>query len=100
MQFTDYFISLIFFSLLKGEVIPFKSYLHRYPTPYLASKSSNPLWYAIRRASAHIIVLSSYSPFGNLNFLLSFLNVYLRGITVTLIDFTNCVCSFQHYDVL
>lgn len=46
-----------------GEVTPFKSYLHRYPTPYLASKSSSPLWYAIRRASAHIIVLSSYSPF-------------------------------------
>ncbi|OVA09857.1 Phosphoesterase domain [Macleaya cordata] len=46
-----------------GEVRPFKSYLHRYATPFLASKSSNPLWYAIRRASAHIIVLSSYSPF-------------------------------------
>ncbi|KAJ6731862.1 ACID PHOSPHATASE RELATED [Salix purpurea] len=46
-----------------GEVIPFKSYLNRYPTPHLASKSSSPLWYAIRRASAHIIVLSSYSPF-------------------------------------
>ncbi|CAH9136115.1 unnamed protein product [Cuscuta epithymum] len=46
-----------------GEVIPFKSYLVRYPTPYKASKSSNPMWYAIRRASAHIIVLSSYSPF-------------------------------------
>ncbi|KAF8012077.1 hypothetical protein BT93_I0262 [Corymbia citriodora subsp. variegata] len=46
-----------------GEVIPFKSYLHRYATPYLASKSSSPLWYAVRRASAHIIVLSSYSPF-------------------------------------
>ncbi|XP_050212903.1 bifunctional purple acid phosphatase 26-like [Mercurialis annua] len=46
-----------------GEVTPFKSYLHRYPTPYLASKSSSPLWYAIRRASAHIIVLSCYSPF-------------------------------------
>ncbi|KAJ1378928.1 Purple acid phosphatase-like, N-terminal [Sesbania bispinosa] len=45
-----------------GEVEPFKSYLYRY-TPYLASKSSSPLWYAIRRASAHIIVLSSYSPF-------------------------------------
>ncbi|XP_007011812.2 PREDICTED: bifunctional purple acid phosphatase 26 [Theobroma cacao] len=45
-----------------GEVIPFKSYLHRYSTPYLASRSNNPLWYAIRRASAHIIVLSSYSP--------------------------------------
>ncbi|KAG9156507.1 hypothetical protein Leryth_027075 [Lithospermum erythrorhizon] len=38
-----------------GEVIPFKSYLNRYPTPYMASKSNSPLWYAIRRASAHII---------------------------------------------
>lgn len=46
-----------------GEVLPFKSYLYRFPTPYAASKSSSPLWYAIRRASAHIIVLSSYSPF-------------------------------------
>ncbi|CAN6564071.1 unnamed protein product [Malus baccata var. baccata] len=46
-----------------GEITPFKNYLHRYATPYLASNSSNPLWYAIRRASAHIIVLSSYSPF-------------------------------------
>ncbi|KAJ8434981.1 hypothetical protein Cgig2_027824 [Carnegiea gigantea] len=33
-------------------------------TPYKASESTNPLWYAVRRASAHIIVLSSYSPFG------------------------------------
>ncbi|KAJ4845053.1 Bifunctional purple acid phosphatase 26 [Turnera subulata] len=48
-----------------GEVVPFKNFLHRYPTPYLASQSSSPLWYAIRRASAHVIVLSSYSPFGN-----------------------------------
>ncbi|KAG5594067.1 hypothetical protein H5410_035299 [Solanum commersonii] len=46
-----------------GEEVPFRSFLSRYPTPYRASKSSNPLWYAIRRASAHIIVLSSYSPF-------------------------------------
>lgn len=46
-----------------GETVPFKSYLHRYATPHLASNSSSPLWYAIRRASAHIIVLSSYSPF-------------------------------------
>ncbi|KAK8602584.1 hypothetical protein V6N13_057784 [Hibiscus sabdariffa] len=45
-----------------GEVMPFKSYLHRFSTPHLASRSNNPLWYAIRRASAHIIVLSSYSP--------------------------------------
>ncbi|KAJ0803944.1 putative Acid phosphatase [Helianthus annuus] len=48
------------------EVVPFKQYLYRYPTPYAASESSSPLWYAVRRASAHIIVLSSYSPFGNL----------------------------------
>lgn len=46
-----------------GEVVPFKSFLHRYATPYEASESTNPLWYAVRRASAHIIVLSSYSPF-------------------------------------
>lgn len=45
------------------EVLPFKSFLHRFATPHTASKSTNPLWYAIRRASAHIIVLSSYSPF-------------------------------------
>ncbi|KAL5559762.1 hypothetical protein UlMin_035973 [Ulmus minor] len=46
-----------------GEVTPFKSYLHRFPTPHMASNSTNPLWYAVRRASAHIIVLSSYSSF-------------------------------------
>ncbi|KAI3894481.1 hypothetical protein MKX03_013812 [Papaver bracteatum] len=46
-----------------GEVLPFKNFIHRYATPFLASKSSDPVWYAIRRASAHIIVLSSYSPF-------------------------------------
>ncbi|KAK7347114.1 hypothetical protein VNO80_21641 [Phaseolus coccineus] len=46
-----------------GEIVPFKNYLYRYTTPYLASNSSSPLWYAVRRASAHIIVLSSYSAF-------------------------------------
>ncbi|TVU08288.1 hypothetical protein EJB05_41688, partial [Eragrostis curvula] len=46
-----------------GETSTFKPYLHRYMTPYLASKSSSPMWYAVRRASAHIIVISSYSPF-------------------------------------
>ncbi|OMO96002.1 hypothetical protein COLO4_15561 [Corchorus olitorius] len=46
-----------------NEVVPFKNYLYRYSTPYLASQSSSPLWYAVRRASAHIIVLSSYSPY-------------------------------------
>ncbi|MQL83088.1 hypothetical protein Taro_015583 [Colocasia esculenta] len=46
-----------------GEATPFKAYLHRCATPYVASQSSSPMWYSIRRASAHIIVLSSYSPF-------------------------------------
>ncbi|PIA42298.1 hypothetical protein AQUCO_02000032v1 [Aquilegia coerulea] len=46
-----------------GEVRPFRNYLTRYVTPFAASKSTSPLWYSIRRASAHIIVLSSYSPF-------------------------------------
>ncbi|XP_039057290.1 bifunctional purple acid phosphatase 26-like [Hibiscus syriacus] len=45
-----------------GEVNPFKSRLHRFSTPHLASRSNNPLWYAIQQASVHIIVLSSYSP--------------------------------------
>lgn len=46
-----------------GETTPFKNYVYRYPTPYMASNSSTPLWYSIRRASAHIIVLNSYSGF-------------------------------------
>ncbi|KAI3908435.1 hypothetical protein MKW92_040889 [Papaver armeniacum] len=46
-----------------GEVLPFKKFIHNYATPFVASKSSDHVWYAIRRASAHIIVLSSYSPF-------------------------------------
>ncbi|CAM8960177.1 unnamed protein product [Rhodiola kirilowii] len=46
-----------------NETIPFKNYLHRYVTPYVACESSEPLWYAVKRASAHIIVLSSYSPY-------------------------------------
>ncbi|KAF3775509.1 Bifunctional purple acid phosphatase 26 [Nymphaea thermarum] len=60
-----------------GEVTPFKPYQHRYFTPYMASKSSSSLWYAVRRASAHIIVLSSYSPFGMIIFFLV-ISVLLR----------------------
>ncbi|XP_051126994.1 bifunctional purple acid phosphatase 26-like isoform X2 [Andrographis paniculata] len=45
------------------EVVTFKNFAYRYPTPHLASESSSPLWYAVRRGPAHIIVLSSYSPF-------------------------------------
>ncbi|XP_044510305.1 purple acid phosphatase 2-like [Mangifera indica] len=47
-----------------GEQIPFKPYTYRYHVPYEASLSPSPLWYSIKRASAYIIVMSSYSAFG------------------------------------
>ncbi|KAK7341102.1 hypothetical protein VNO80_24026 [Phaseolus coccineus] len=47
-----------------GETVPFKPFSHRYHVPYEASQSTSPLWYSIKRASAHIIVLSSYSAHG------------------------------------
>ncbi|KVI08794.1 Iron/zinc purple acid phosphatase-like C-terminal domain-containing protein [Cynara cardunculus var. scolymus] len=46
-----------------GEYVLFKPYKHRYRVPFRASGSTSPLWYSIKRASAHIIVLSSYSAF-------------------------------------
>ncbi|XP_058110449.1 purple acid phosphatase 2-like [Magnolia sinica] len=46
-----------------GESTPFKPYKHRYRVPYKASGSTSPLWYSIKRASAYIIVLSSYSAY-------------------------------------
>ncbi|KAL7155370.1 hypothetical protein ABFS83_03G070800 [Erythranthe nasuta] len=47
-----------------GETEPFKPYTHRFFVPYKASESTSPLWYSIKRASAYIIVLSSYSAYG------------------------------------
>ncbi|XP_071726064.1 purple acid phosphatase-like [Rutidosis leptorrhynchoides] len=47
-----------------GETEPFKPYTHRYQVPFEASQSTSPLWYSIKRASAYIIVLSSYSAYG------------------------------------
>lgn len=47
-----------------GETKPFKPFSHRYPTPYKASGSTAPYWYSIKRASAYIIVLASYSAYG------------------------------------
>ncbi|KAG5008004.1 hypothetical protein GLYMA_09G229200v4 [Glycine max] len=47
-----------------GETVPFKPYTHRYHVPYKASQSTSPFWYSIKRASAHIIVLASYSAYG------------------------------------
>ncbi len=49
---------------MQGEIKPFKSFKHRFPIPYPASNSTSPLWYSIKRGSAHIIVLSSYSAYG------------------------------------
>ncbi|KAM1264467.1 hypothetical protein ACFX2J_034270 [Malus domestica] len=47
-----------------GETKPFKPYKHRYTTPFKASGSTAPFWYSVKIASAHIIVLSSYSSYG------------------------------------
>ncbi|KAI3769716.1 hypothetical protein L6452_00829 [Arctium lappa] len=51
------------YSPLIGENKPFKPFLHRYHVPFQASGSTEPLWYSIKRASAYIIVLSSYSAY-------------------------------------
>ncbi|CAN1255821.1 Purple acid phosphatase 2 [Linum perenne] len=47
-----------------GETKPFKPFTNRYHVPFKASGSTSPLWYSIKRASAYIIVLSSYSAYG------------------------------------
>ncbi|WCJ35264.1 Purple acid phosphatase [Euphorbia peplus] len=47
-----------------GESVHFKPYLHRFHVPFEESGSTSPLWYSIKRASAYIIVMSSYSAFG------------------------------------
>ncbi|KAF3435754.1 hypothetical protein FNV43_RR22846 [Rhamnella rubrinervis] len=47
-----------------GETKPFKPYTKRYHVPYKASGSTAPFWYSIKRASAYIIVLASYSAYG------------------------------------
>lgn len=52
------------FMLFQDEHTPFKPYMHRYHVPYRASHSTSPLWYSVKRASAYIIVLSSYSAYG------------------------------------
>lgn len=47
-----------------GEEEPFKPFTHRYHVPYKSSQSTAPFWYSIKRASAYIIVLASYSAYG------------------------------------
>ncbi|XP_043696041.1 purple acid phosphatase-like isoform X2 [Telopea speciosissima] len=47
-----------------GETVPYKPFTNRFQTPYNSSGSIEPFWYSIKRASAYIIVLASYSAFG------------------------------------
>uniref|UniRef100_A0ACD5U7H2 Uncharacterized protein n=1 Tax=Avena sativa TaxID=4498 RepID=A0ACD5U7H2_AVESA len=47
-----------------GEATPFKPFTRRYPTPFRAAGSTEPLWYSVKIASAHVVVLSSYSAYG------------------------------------
>lgn len=53
-------------NLLQGETKPFKPYSHRYRTPYKSSQSTSPFWYSIKRGPAYIIVLASYSAYGEI----------------------------------
>ncbi|KAF9623133.1 hypothetical protein IFM89_037649 [Coptis chinensis] len=46
------------------DFVPEIPFTRRYHVPYKASGSTAPLWYSIKRASAYIIVLSSYSAYG------------------------------------
>ncbi|KAL1192300.1 Purple acid phosphatase 10 [Cardamine amara subsp. amara] len=46
------------------ETRPFKPFKNRYRTPYRSSGSTEPFWYSIKRGSAYIIVLASYSAYG------------------------------------
>ncbi|KAM7272166.1 hypothetical protein ACFE04_026829 [Oxalis oulophora] len=50
--------------LVKQCLLILSSFKNRYRTPYKASGSTSPFWYSIKRASGHIIVLSSYSAYG------------------------------------
>lgn len=59
-----YLESKILWFYTQGETVPFKPFTNRYHTPYKASNSTAPFWYSIKRGSAYIIVLSSYSAYG------------------------------------
>jgi len=67
-------------TLLQGETVPFKPFTNRYHVPYKASESSSPFWYSIKRASAHIIVLSSYSAYGNALHILYMIPTFVENI--------------------
>ncbi|KAM7258380.1 hypothetical protein ACFE04_014121 [Oxalis oulophora] len=66
-----------------GETVPFKPYKTRYHTPYRASNSTSPFWYSIKRASAHIIVLASYSAYGKYTPQFKWLETELKNVDRT-----------------
>ncbi|KAJ8446626.1 hypothetical protein Cgig2_002788 [Carnegiea gigantea] len=53
-----------------GETHPFKPFKHRYQTPYKASNSTEPFRYSIKGGPAYIIVLSSYSAYGKISYIM------------------------------
>ncbi|KAK1693113.1 hypothetical protein QYE76_009810 [Lolium multiflorum] len=63
-----------------GEATPFKPFTHRYPTPFRASGSTEPLWYSVKIASAHVVVLSSYSAYGQYTPQWTWLDAELRRV--------------------
>ncbi|CAE6015266.1 unnamed protein product [Arabidopsis arenosa] len=66
-----------------GEIEPFKPFVNRYHTPYKASGSISPLWYSIKRASAYVIVMSSYSSYGKYTPQYKWLKKELQGVNRT-----------------
>ncbi|KAJ3687123.1 hypothetical protein LUZ61_016287 [Rhynchospora tenuis] len=66
-----------------GESTPFKPVSYRYPTPYSASGSTEQYYYSVRRASAHIIVLASYSSYGKYTPQYSWLQSELKKVNRT-----------------
>lgn len=71
---------------LQGEGEPFKPYRNRFHVPYKTSQSTSPLCYSIKRASAYIVVFSSYSALGNYYFSISFCAYNFLGDLFTLIE--------------
>ncbi|KAG2631070.1 hypothetical protein PVAP13_3KG571100 [Panicum virgatum] len=63
-----------------GETTPFKPFAHRYPTPHRAAGSTEPFWYSVRLASAHVIVLASYSAYGKYTPQWAWLQAELRRV--------------------
>lgn len=87
--------------LLQGETQPFKPFTHRYHVPYKASQSTAPFWYSIKRGPAHIIVLASYSAYGNARYVFSMIHTLVENIFTGSMIFNghNSVCNAFHSSI-